>query len=241
MKVKNKEKDKEKKTFLKIAYTPAEVAQMLGVTSSKVRNWIKSGYLHGVRMGKLWMVPQAEIKRLSGLNPPDLDAFIAWSHEGVILENTGIVQEYEFPEESIFELSLEDNSDRDLKFKSDRLDYILESMCRQSGFSGSVLTDDKGLIIAYFNLPYEREEVSAFAAVIIDELKKGDRILGLKDIHKIVLSVNKVDKIVVNIFEEEGIKYLLLVFGRQDVDERWIDPAISKLKELLTDKKDKHE
>ena len=44
----------------------SEVARMLNVSTVAVRKWIKSGKLGARRVGKLWMVPESELKRFLG-------------------------------------------------------------------------------------------------------------------------------------------------------------------------------
>ncbi len=44
-------------------YRVFEVARMLNVSAVAVRKWIKSGKLKAKRIGKLWMIPESELKR----------------------------------------------------------------------------------------------------------------------------------------------------------------------------------
>ncbi len=50
-------------------YKVSEVARMLNVSSVAVRKWIKSGRLKAKRVGKLWMIPEDELKRFLGEKP----------------------------------------------------------------------------------------------------------------------------------------------------------------------------
>nr|DAG98323.1 MAG TPA: helix-turn-helix domain protein [Tectiviridae sp.] len=45
-------------------YTPQEIAEMLRVTDKTVRNWIRSGELDAVVVGKSYRIPEESIKKL---------------------------------------------------------------------------------------------------------------------------------------------------------------------------------
>lgn len=45
-------------------YTPQEIAEMLKVTDKTVRNWIRSGELDAVVVGKSYRIPEESIKNL---------------------------------------------------------------------------------------------------------------------------------------------------------------------------------
>jgi len=47
-------------------YRTSEVARMLNVSTVAVRKWIKTGRLRAKRVGKLWMIPEGELKRFLG-------------------------------------------------------------------------------------------------------------------------------------------------------------------------------
>jgi len=57
-------------------YKVSEVARMLNVSSVAVRKWIKSGRLKAKRVGKLWMIPEDELKRFLGEKPREIRAVI---------------------------------------------------------------------------------------------------------------------------------------------------------------------
>jgi len=57
-------------------YRVSEVARMLNVSSVAVRKWIKSGRLKAKRVGKLWMIPEDELKRFLGEKPREIRAVI---------------------------------------------------------------------------------------------------------------------------------------------------------------------
>jgi len=49
---------------------------MLNVSTVAVRKWIKSGKLKARRIGKLWMIPEGELKRFLGEKPREIRAAI---------------------------------------------------------------------------------------------------------------------------------------------------------------------
>jgi len=49
---------------------------MLNVSAVAVRKWIKSGKLGARRIGKLWMIPESELKRFLGEKPREIRAVI---------------------------------------------------------------------------------------------------------------------------------------------------------------------
>jgi putative resolvase len=58
-------------------YRTSEVAEILNVSVSAVKKWIKQGNIRAVRVGKLWMIPESEVKRfLHGVQPGEIRAVI---------------------------------------------------------------------------------------------------------------------------------------------------------------------
>jgi len=57
-------------------YKVSEVAKMLNVSTVAVRKWIRSGKLSARRVGKLWMIPESELKRFLGEKPSEVRAVI---------------------------------------------------------------------------------------------------------------------------------------------------------------------
>jgi len=57
-------------------YKVSEVAKMLNVSTVAVRKWIKVGKLRAIRVGKLWMIPESELKRFLGEKPREVRAVI---------------------------------------------------------------------------------------------------------------------------------------------------------------------
>jgi len=49
---------------------------MLNVSTVAVRKWIRSGKLRAKRIGKLWMIPESELKRFLGEKPSEVRAVI---------------------------------------------------------------------------------------------------------------------------------------------------------------------
>ncbi len=47
-------------------YTPAEVADLLQVTRRTVYDWIKSGKLEAVQVGRGWRISRETLDRLTG-------------------------------------------------------------------------------------------------------------------------------------------------------------------------------
>lgn len=49
--------------------TVSQAAEACNATSQTIRNWIRSGRLHGVRIGNRFLIPRDEIERLRGDTP----------------------------------------------------------------------------------------------------------------------------------------------------------------------------
>lgn len=49
----------------KVLYSTQEAAEALGVSTKSIARWIKDGRLKGVRAGRLWKIPAAEIQRMA--------------------------------------------------------------------------------------------------------------------------------------------------------------------------------
>lgn len=55
----------ERKNEQTIVYTIAEVAAMLQFSEQTIRDWTRSGRIHGVRFGtRAWRIPRSEVTRL---------------------------------------------------------------------------------------------------------------------------------------------------------------------------------
>ncbi|MEM4959850.1 MAG: IS607 family transposase [Nanopusillaceae archaeon] len=58
-------------------YRTSEVAELLNISVSTVKKWIKQGRLRALRVGKLWMIPESEVRRiLSGVEKREIRAAI---------------------------------------------------------------------------------------------------------------------------------------------------------------------
>lgn len=57
-------------------YRVSDVAKMLNVSTVTVRKWIKAGKLGARRVGKLWMIPEGELRRFLGEKPREVRAVI---------------------------------------------------------------------------------------------------------------------------------------------------------------------
>ena len=57
-------------------YKVSEVARMLNVSTVAVMKWVKSGKLKARRIGKLWMIPESELKRFLWGKPGEVRAII---------------------------------------------------------------------------------------------------------------------------------------------------------------------
>ncbi len=44
----------------------SELAQVLPVTTRTIRNWIKRGLIHAVKIGRAWLIPHDEFIRIGG-------------------------------------------------------------------------------------------------------------------------------------------------------------------------------
>ena len=49
--------------------TASQAAEALSATSQSIRNWIRAGRLHAVRIGNRFLIPRAEVERLRGELP----------------------------------------------------------------------------------------------------------------------------------------------------------------------------
>jgi len=66
-------------------YKVSEVARMLNVSAVAVRKWIRAGRLGARRVGKLWMIPESELKRFLGEKPGDF--FCSVDHLRISIHN----------------------------------------------------------------------------------------------------------------------------------------------------------
>lgn len=45
-------------------YSLSQVAEIFSVTRQTVLNWVKSGHIHAVKVGRKWFVRESEIERV---------------------------------------------------------------------------------------------------------------------------------------------------------------------------------
>ncbi|PNV81220.1 MAG: IS607 family transposase [Fervidicoccus sp.] len=58
-------------------YRTREVAELLNISVSGVKKWIKEGKIRAIRVGRFWMIPESEVKRiLLSINPSEMRAVI---------------------------------------------------------------------------------------------------------------------------------------------------------------------
>lgn len=47
-------------------YKISKVAEALGISRKTLWQWVREGKVRAVRVGKLWVIPESEVKRLMG-------------------------------------------------------------------------------------------------------------------------------------------------------------------------------
>jgi len=58
-------------------YRTREVAELLNISVSGVKKWIKERKIRAIRVGRFWMIPESEVRRiLSGVKPSEIRAVI---------------------------------------------------------------------------------------------------------------------------------------------------------------------
>ena len=58
-------------------YRTREVAELLNISVSGVKKWIREGKIRAIRVGRFWMIPESEVRRiLSGIKPSEVRAVI---------------------------------------------------------------------------------------------------------------------------------------------------------------------
>ncbi len=118
---------------------------------------------------------------------------------------------------------------------ADRLQQELELICRRSGFSGAVVTDDLGLPFAAVNPPVSTEDLSAFCSVLGQALDKAGAVIGHSGAEFLCLDIDYEQKVVLRRFAVGKESCLLMVTCQQDVDERSeIEISIARLSETLS-------
>ena len=107
-----------------------------------------------------------------------------------------------------------------INFRSDKLVFALESMCRRGDFLGAIIADENGFPLADFNSPVSVDQMAAYTGVLGDSMIKGRHFLSEEAVNNISMDINYTDKIVLRRFSGQGQHFHLLVICPQDVDER---------------------
>lgn len=122
----------------------------------------------------------------------------------------------------------------DLRYRSDQLERLLAFLCTRAGFHGALVADQWGLPVAVHEVPMAAEQVAAFTSVLGEALQQADRLLGYAGANHISMDVDFADKIVLHHLQVGGTGYYLLVFCRQDMEDRAeIELSLAQLAEVL--------
>jgi hypothetical protein len=109
---------------------------------------------------------------------------------------------------------------RDLKFRGDQLEHVLENLCRRGGFTGAVVADRRGLALAVYNSPVAGDALAAFSTVLGDALVKSAALLGRQGADTIAMDIDDVDKAVLRRFTFACEPYFIMVLCAQAVEPR---------------------
>ena len=104
--------------------------------------------------------------------------------------------------------------------RQDRLQNLLETMCRRGSFTGAVLADGHGLPLVAHRCPLEPGALAAFTSVLSNALDKASVLLGEESAPQIGLDTTLTEKAVLRRFLIAEQPHYLLVFCPQTVDER---------------------
>ncbi len=115
------------------------------------------------------------------------------------------------------EFSLEPES---VPFRGDRLERILDLLCRRSNIKGAVVSDASGLPVAALNPPVSTEATSAFTSILGQALERAGSLLGEYDAEYLSLDINYEDKIVLRRFMIADSTFFLVAHCPQEIDER---------------------
>ncbi len=128
------------------------------------------------------------------------------------------LQAKEPPQDTVHFPEIEDLEDA--AFTGDKLEKLLENLCRQSGFQCAVVADKKGLPIGGVNTPVAIDVLAAFSSVLGDVIDKVPLFLEQYESGNISIDINYIDKAVVQKFLLEEESFYLLIICSQDIDER---------------------
>ena len=57
------------KNFERVAFTVEEFSKALGVLPATVEKWLDDGNLKGRRFGRMWLIPAAELEKITYPEP----------------------------------------------------------------------------------------------------------------------------------------------------------------------------
>jgi hypothetical protein len=104
--------------------------------------------------------------------------------------------------------------------RADRLENILEALCRRAGLAGAVAADESGLALAATGGGLPAEVLEAFTSVLGEALERAGRILGRRAADTISMDLDYSDKLVLRRFDFGEQRYSLMAICPQGVDER---------------------
>ncbi len=121
--------------------------------------------------------------------------------------------------------SVEEEEKRDLpfpegKYRGERLENALATMCRRGGFKGAAVSDAHGLPLAVYNSPVGDDAVAAFTAILGDALARAGEMLEEREANNISLDINYAEKAAIRRFAVDDKFFYLMVICPQEADER---------------------
>lgn len=105
-------------------------------------------------------------------------------------------------------------------YREDRLQGVLETMCRRGGFSGALITDSKGFPLASHGAAANSDAIAAFSSVLGETLRKAGTFLGHQGADCISIDLDYSEKLSLHRFALGNAPYYLMILCPQDTDER---------------------
>ena len=122
-------------------------------------------------------------------------------------------------------------------YRGDLLEEALVSMCRRGDFTGSVLADNNGLPLAFYNSPVEADALAAFTSILGRSLEETGRLFDQSDANNISIDINYIDKVVLRKFLVNDDPYFVMVISPQEVDVRAeLELSINHISAILKEK-----
>lgn len=122
-----------------------------------------------------------------------------------------------------------------LRYREEKLDQTLAAMCRRGNFTGAVVADNKGFLLAVHNSPVESDAIAAFTSVLGEALEKAGRFLGEHGADSISMDINYTDKLALRRFRIGEIPYFLMVLCPQEIDEKGeVELSLEQIVAILT-------